>query len=177
MYFWLYDVNSQLIGKVPDAGKDWGQKKRVSEDEMAGWYRCCNRQELGQTLGDGEGEGGLACCNPWCQRVGHDWVTEQQQHTWCTILYKLQVCSMLLLLLSCFSRVRLFTTPWTAAHQAPPSMGFSRQEYWSGLPLPSLICSIVTYTFEKIIPFIFIIKYWLPSLYCTIYTSNLFLNT
>ena len=35
------------------------------------------------------------------------------------------------------SRVRLFTTPWTAAHQAPPSMGFSRQEYWSGVPSPS----------------------------------------
>ena len=36
--------------------------------------------------------------------------------------------------LSC---VRLFATPWTAAKQAPPSMGFSRQEYWSGLPFPS----------------------------------------
>ena len=35
------------------------------------------------------------------------------------------------------SRVQLFTTPWTAAHQAPPSMGFPRQEYWSGVPLPS----------------------------------------
>ena len=35
------------------------------------------------------------------------------------------------------SRVRLLATPWTAAHQAPPSMGFSRQEYWSGLPFPS----------------------------------------
>ena len=35
------------------------------------------------------------------------------------------------------SRVRLFATPWTVAHQAPPSMGFSRQEYWSGVPLPS----------------------------------------
>ena len=35
------------------------------------------------------------------------------------------------------SRVRLFTTPWSAANQAPPSMGFSRQEYWSGVPLPS----------------------------------------
>ena len=35
------------------------------------------------------------------------------------------------------SRVRLFTTPWTAAHQAPPSMGLSRQEYWSGVPSPS----------------------------------------
>ena len=44
----------------------------------------------------------------------------------------------MLLLLSHFSRVRLFATPWTAAHQAPPSMGFSRQGYWSGVPLPSL---------------------------------------
>ena len=35
------------------------------------------------------------------------------------------------------SRVRLVATPWTAAHQAPPSMGFSRQEYWSGVPMPS----------------------------------------
>ena len=35
------------------------------------------------------------------------------------------------------SRARLLATPWTAAHQAPPSMGFSRQEYWSGVPLPS----------------------------------------
>ena len=35
------------------------------------------------------------------------------------------------------SRVRLLGAPWTAAYQAPPSMGFSRQEYWSGLPLPS----------------------------------------
>ena len=35
------------------------------------------------------------------------------------------------------SLVRLLVTPWTAAHQAPPSMGFSRQEYWSGVPLPS----------------------------------------
>ena len=35
------------------------------------------------------------------------------------------------------SRVQLFATPWTAAHQAPPSMGLSRQEYWSGVPLPS----------------------------------------
>ena len=35
-----------------------------------------------------------------------------------------------------FSRARLLATPWTAAHQAPRSMGFSRQEYWSGVPLP-----------------------------------------
>ena len=47
------------------------------------------------------------------------------------------VLLLLLLLLSRFSRVRLFATPWTAAYQASPSMRFSRQEHWSGLPLPS----------------------------------------
>ena len=44
---------------------------------------------------------------------------------------------LLLLLLSRFSRVRLCATPETAAHQAPPSLGFSKQEHWSGLPCPS----------------------------------------
>ena len=44
---------------------------------------------------------------------------------------------MLLLLLSRFSRVRVCATPETAAHQAPPSLGFSRQEHWSGLPFSS----------------------------------------
>ena len=45
------------------------------------------------------------------------------------------------------SRVRLFTTPWTAAYQAPPSVGFSRQEYWSGVPLPSPVeaCLLTLY--------------------------------
>ena len=43
-----------------------------------------------------------------------------------------------------FSRVQLVATPWTAAHQAPPSMGFSRQEYWSGVPLPSPISKLTT---------------------------------
>ena len=43
------------------------------------------------------------------------------------------------------SRVRLLATPWTAAYQAPPSMGFSRQEYWSGVPLPSPIYILYVY--------------------------------
>ena len=44
---------------------------------------------------------------------------------------------LVLLLLSLFSRVRLCVTPEMAAYQAPPSLGFSRQEHWSGLPFPS----------------------------------------
>ena len=51
---------------------------------------------------------------------------------------RLFLCKLrfMLLLLSRFSRVRLCATPWTAAYQAPPSLGFSRQEHWSGLPFP-----------------------------------------
>ena len=64
--FWSSDANRQLIGKVPDARKDWEQKKkRASEDEMAGWHHWCSEHELGQTLGDGEGQEGLACWSPW----------------------------------------------------------------------------------------------------------------
>ena len=56
--FWSSNSNSQLIGKVPDLGKDWGQKKkkRASEGEMAGWHHRCNEHELGQTLGNTEGQ-------------------------------------------------------------------------------------------------------------------------
>ena len=49
------------------------------------------------------------------------------------------------------SRVQLLATPWAAAHQAPLSMGFSRQEYWSGLPLPSPThCIVIINNYEKI---------------------------
>ena len=58
LVFWPSDVNRQLTGKVIDAGKDRGKKeKRASEDEMAGQHYRCNKHELGQTLGDGEGQG------------------------------------------------------------------------------------------------------------------------
>ena len=54
---------------------------------------------------------------------------------------------LLLLLLSHFSHVRLFATPWTAAYQAPLSMGFARQEYWSGMPSPSPSYTLELYIF------------------------------
>ena len=55
-----------------------------------------------------------------------EWVAMSSSNAW---KWKVKVKSL--------SRVRLLATPWTAAYQAPPSMGFSRQEYWSGMPLPS----------------------------------------
>ena len=56
----------------------------------------------------------------------------------CLLAYRHQTIELFMgLLLSHLSRVRLCVTPYTAAHQAPPSLGFSRQEHWSGLPFPS----------------------------------------
>ena len=59
------NAKSWLIEKDPDAGKDWRQKeKRVAEDKMVGWNHLFNEHELGQTPGDSEGQGSLACCSP-----------------------------------------------------------------------------------------------------------------
>ena len=54
-----------------------------------------------------------------------------------TVNFYFVLLLLLLLLLSCVSHVRLCATPWTAVHQVPLSLGFSRQEHWSVLPLPS----------------------------------------
>ena len=55
---------NSLIGKDPDAGKDRRQMKRTTEDEMVGWHHRLNARDLEQSLGDGEGQGSLACCSP-----------------------------------------------------------------------------------------------------------------
>ena len=63
---WPPDVNSWLIGKDPDAGKDWRlEKKGVTEDEMVGWHHWLNWHESKQTQGSGERQGSLAYCSPW----------------------------------------------------------------------------------------------------------------
>ena len=66
------------LEKDTDAGKDWGQEKRAAKDEMVGWLHGCNEHELGQTPGDGEGQGGLACCSPWIHTELD--MTEQKQN-------------------------------------------------------------------------------------------------
>ena len=63
---WPPDVKNWLIGKNPDAGKDWGQGEQgATEDEMVGWHHRLNGHEFGQTQGDSEGQGSLACCSLW----------------------------------------------------------------------------------------------------------------
>ena len=60
-----------------DAGRNWGQEEKgTTEDEMAGWHHRLDGHKFEWTPGVGDGQGGLACCNSWGHRVGHDWVTE-----------------------------------------------------------------------------------------------------
>ena len=62
---WPSDVKNWLIGKDPDAGKDWRQKEKgKTEDEMVGWHHQLDGHEFEQTLGAGDGQGGVACCSP-----------------------------------------------------------------------------------------------------------------
>ena len=63
---WPPHAKSWLIGKDPDAGRDWGQEEKgTTEDEMAGWHHRLDGHEFGWTPGLGDGQGGLACCGSW----------------------------------------------------------------------------------------------------------------
>ena len=60
------DVKNWLIRKDPVAGKDWRQEEKgTTEDKIVGWQHRPNEHEFEQAPGDGDGQGGLACCSPW----------------------------------------------------------------------------------------------------------------
>ena len=63
---WPPHAKSWLIGKDPDAGKDWGQEEKgMTENEMVGWHHQLNGDGFGWTPGVGDGQGSLACCSSW----------------------------------------------------------------------------------------------------------------
>ena len=63
---WPPHAKSWLVGKVSDAGRDWGQEEKgTTEDEVAGWHHRLNRNEFEWTPGVGDGQGGLVCCDSW----------------------------------------------------------------------------------------------------------------
>ena len=69
---WPPDGKNWLIGKDPNAGKDWRQEEKgTTEDEMVGWHHWFNGHEFEQALGVDDGQGSLTCRSPW----GHNWAT------------------------------------------------------------------------------------------------------
>ena len=75
---WPSHEKSWLIGKDPDAGRDWGpEEKGMTEDEMAGWHHWLDGHEFEWTLGVGDGQGDLGCCDSW----GHKELTRLSDWT------------------------------------------------------------------------------------------------
>ena len=111
----------------------WGEKEMATHSSVLTW----------RIPGTGE-PGGLPSMGS--HRVGHDWSDlAAAAATWGEKVWQIQRlkeisepgCRMKWNEVKSLSHVRLFATPWTVAYQAPPFTGFSRQEYWSGLPFPS----------------------------------------
>ena len=77
---WPPEVKNWLIGKDPDARKDWRQEEKgMTEDEMAGWHHWLDGHEFEQALGPGDGQGGLAWYGPWGYKESN--MTEQLNWT------------------------------------------------------------------------------------------------
>ena len=80
---WPPHAKSSLIGKDPNAGRDWGQEEKgMTEDKMAEWHHRLDGYESEWTPGVGDGQGGLACCNSWGRKESD--MTEPLNWTECT---------------------------------------------------------------------------------------------
>ena len=85
LILWPPHAKSWLIGKDPDAGKDWGQaEKGMTEDGMVGWHHWLDGHEFGLTLGVGVGQGGLVCWSSW----GHEALDTTERLNW-TVLFQI----------------------------------------------------------------------------------------
>ena len=113
LILWPLDAKSWLIGKDPGAGEDWRwEEKGAPEDEMVGWHHWFNRHEFEQAPGDGEGQGSLACCNPWVTKC------QTQLSDWTTTLYRPKTKSIIKYFNISFS----LSSPCPMSQTLPPSL-------------------------------------------------------
>ena len=92
-YFGHLMQRADSLEKSLMLGKIEGRRRKGRQDEMVGWHHWLNRHKFEQVPGDGEGQGSLACCSSSARRVGHDWVTEQQQinlNAWFLLIQKVR---------------------------------------------------------------------------------------
>ena len=114
---WPPDAKSWLIGKDPDAGKDWWrEEKRTTEDQMVGWHHWLNGHELGWTPGVGDGQGGLECCSPWGHKKSHvaEWLNWTEEWIFSNIASVSMIC-----------RYWLWREMWSHRKNSDISMTFS----------------------------------------------------
>ena len=90
---WPPDAKNGLIGKDPDAGKDWRQEEQgTTEDEMVGWHHRLNGHEFEQVLGVGDRQGSLVCCSPWSCKESD--MTEQLNWTEMSTVLALRISDL-----------------------------------------------------------------------------------
>ena len=119
-YFGYLNSKSWLIRKYPDAGKGWRQKEKgMIDGEMVGWRHWLSGHEFEQVLGDGEGQGGLACCSPWDHKKLDTtrWLNNNNKHS------QLEGCPILPVAQSLYAW-QVIVTP--------------RLLFWQNLPKPGL---------------------------------------
>ena len=115
------DANRWLTGKDPDAGKDWGWEKRVTEGKMVGWCHRFNGHEFEGALGQCEGQGGLACCSSWghkesdtTERLNWTEVIIIQDDIWDSFLDWMEgVCFLNIHFYSIFLEIMKNSGPWS----------------------------------------------------------------
>ena len=126
---WPPHMKSWLIGKDPDAGRDWGQEEKgTTEDEMVGWHHWLDGRESGWTPGVGDGQEGLACCDSWGRKESN--TTERL--IWSDLISRIISLKIFAFCCCCWSLVDL-----------PCCVSFSCTAKW------------ISYTFTYIHPFVY----------------------
>ena len=129
---WPPDVKTWLIGKDPDAGKDWGQEEKgMTEDKMVGWHHRLNGHGFEWTLDVGEGQGGLASCGSWGHKESDmteqlNWTESDLMNHKMTLLSTFWICS-----------AELPAQPWKL-------LGTPRCQWFSSFHSPSHVQLFVT---------------------------------
>ena len=102
---WSPNTKNGLIGKDPDAGKDWRQEEKgTTEDEMVGWHHWLDGYEFEQALKVGDGQGSLVCCSLWGRKESDTIRWLNWTHSYCG-----QCCSYL-------KKLDLYVLTWRNAH-------------------------------------------------------------
>ena len=143
------DVKSWLIRKKPDAGKNWRQEEKgTTEDEMVGWHHQLDWHEFEQALGDGKGQGSLACCSPWGRKesdeterlnnslFAHLRLTSPSLRIWLLLVSVYLICLVSPMSLPVFSQTSVIFCHSQTSHDGLMPLLSSLQIYVPTLPGP-----------------------------------------
>ena len=148
-YFGYLMQKADSLEKTLMLGNIEGRRRSGRQVEMVGWLLWLNGHEFEQTLGDSEGQGGLACCSPRGRKNGHNWATEQQQQS--SFLSLVTMCCILFFLIFIYFNWRLITLQYCIGlpyiNMNPPQV-YSCSPSWTPLPPHNLFLKIFFVAFK-----------------------------